>query len=198
MKGGLLLDVVVRKGTSILKLLSSKDKTLLIWRNAFLVLNFLLHVLNGVRGLDLKGDSFASEGLDEDLHSSAEAQDQMKSGLLLDVVVSQGTAILELLSSEDQTLLIRGDTLLVLDFLLHVFDGVRGFDLEGDGLSGESFDEDLHSSTKAQDEVKGGLLLNVVVGKGAAILQLLSSKDQTLLVRGNALLVLECEFPMLT
>jgi hypothetical protein len=30
-------------------------------------------------------------------------------GLLLDVVVSQGAAILQLLASEDQTLLVRGD-----------------------------------------------------------------------------------------
>jgi hypothetical protein len=35
------------------------------------------------------------------------------------------------------------------------------------------------------------LLLDVVVGKGATILELLSSEDQTLLVRGNALLVLD-------
>ncbi|EMD62299.1 hypothetical protein COCSADRAFT_94378, partial [Bipolaris sorokiniana ND90Pr] len=35
------------------------------------------------------------------------------------------------------------------------------------------------------------LLLDVVVGKGAAILELLSGEDQALLVRGNALLVLD-------
>lgn len=34
------------------------------------------------------------------------------------------------------------------------------------------------------------LLLDVVVGKGAAILKLLSGEDQALLVRGNALLIL--------
>ena len=38
----------------------------------------------------------------------------MKSGLLLDVVVGEGPAILQLLASEDQTLLVRGDSLLVL------------------------------------------------------------------------------------
>jgi len=38
--------------------------------------------------------------------------------------------------------------------------------------------------------VQSGLLLDVVVGEGATILQLLTSKDQTLLIRGNALLVL--------
>ena len=37
-EGALLLDVVVREGPAILKLLSSKDQSLLIWRDTFLVL----------------------------------------------------------------------------------------------------------------------------------------------------------------
>ena len=43
----------------------------------------------------------------------------------------------------------------------------------------------LLSSTQTQHQVKCGLLLDVVVSQGATILKLLSSKDQTLLVRGN-------------
>ena len=39
--------------------------------------------------------------------------------------------------------------------------------------------------------MKRRLLLDVVVAQGATILQLLTSKDQALLVRGNALLVLD-------
>jgi hypothetical protein len=35
------------------------------------------------------------------LHSSAETQNQVQCRLLLDVIVSQGATILELLSSED-------------------------------------------------------------------------------------------------
>ena len=57
----------------------------------------------------------------------------MKSGFLLDVVVGEGATILQLLSSEDKTLLVRGNSLLVLDLLFHGLDGVRRFDLEGDG-----------------------------------------------------------------
>jgi hypothetical protein len=37
--------------------------------------------------------------------------------------------------------------------------------------------------------VESRLLLDVVVGKGAAVLKLLSGEDETLLVRGNSLLV---------
>ena len=58
----------------------------------------------------------------------------MQGGLLLDVVVGEGAAILELLASEDQALLVRGNALLVLDFALDVVDGVRGLHFEGDGL----------------------------------------------------------------
>jgi hypothetical protein len=42
----------------------------------------------------------ASEGLDEDLHAFPEMQHQVKGGLLLDVVVSKGMTILELLASK--------------------------------------------------------------------------------------------------
>jgi len=44
----------------------------------------------------------------------------VKGGLLLDIVVGEGSAILELLAGEDQTLLIRGDSLLVLDLGLDI------------------------------------------------------------------------------
>jgi hypothetical protein len=44
-----------------------------------------------------------SEGHDEDLHAFPEMQHQVKGGLLLDVVVSKGTTILELLASKQLT-----------------------------------------------------------------------------------------------
>jgi hypothetical protein len=47
----------------------------------------------------------------------------------LDVVVGKGAAILELFAGEDQTLLVRGDSLFVLDLSLDILDGVRGLDL---------------------------------------------------------------------
>merc|ERR1712238_99554 len=43
--------------------------------------------------------------------SSAKTKYQMKSGLLLDVVVAQSATVLKLLSSKNQTLLIRGNSL---------------------------------------------------------------------------------------
>merc|ERR1739845_150587 len=43
----------------------------------------------------------------------------------------------------------------------------------------------LGSSPQSEDQVEGGLLLNVVVGQSPAVLQLLASEDQSLLVRRN-------------
>merc|ERR1712173_159345 len=99
-----LLDVVVREGSSILQLFSSKDQPLLVWRNPLLVLNLGLDILNGVRRLHLQGDSLASQGLDKDLHSSSQSQHKMEGGLLLDVVVRESSSILQLLASKDQPL----------------------------------------------------------------------------------------------
>ena len=75
--------------------------------------------------------------------ATAEAEHQVKGRLLLDVVVTKGPTILKLLAREDKALLVRRDALLVLDLLLHVLDGVRRLHIEGDGLAGEGFDEDL-------------------------------------------------------
>jgi hypothetical protein len=87
MESRLLLDVVVGQGATILELLAGKYQTLLVRRNSFLVctatvshgqgnsqppcrrtLDLALDIVNGVGGLDLKGDGLAREGLYKDLH----------------------------------------------------------------------------------------------------------------------------------
>merc|ERR1711997_427278 len=54
MEGALLLDVVVGESSSVLQLLAGEDQPLLIWGDAFLILNLGLDVLDGVRGLHLE------------------------------------------------------------------------------------------------------------------------------------------------
>merc|ERR1712056_31010 len=154
-QGALLLDVVVGKSSSVLELLSGKDKTLLVRWDALLVLDLSLDILDGVGALDLKGNGLARQGLDEDLHASAETQDQVQGALLLDVVVGESPSVLELVTGEDKPLLVRRDALLVLDLSLDVLDGVGGLDLKGDGLASQGLDEDLHASTETQDQVQG-------------------------------------------
>jgi len=74
----------------------------------------------------------------------------VKGGLLLDVVVLQCAAILELLAREDETLLVRWDALLVLDLRLHRLNGVGALNLQGDGLASERLHEDLHASAETK------------------------------------------------
>jgi hypothetical protein len=84
-------------------------------------------------------------------------------------------------------------TLFVLDLGLHVVNGVGRLHLQRDGLAGESLDEDLHATAQAQHQVQRRLLLNVVVGQRAAVLQLLAGEDEALLVRRDA-----CKFKMMS
>ena len=65
MKGRFLLDVVIREGAAILKLLAGENQALLVRRNALLVLNLGLDIVDGVRRLNLKGDGLAGKGLDD-------------------------------------------------------------------------------------------------------------------------------------
>ena len=125
MEGGFLLDVVVGESAAILELLSGEDESLLVGRDALLVLDLGLHVVNGIRALNVEGDGLSSEGLHEDLHATTEAEHQVEGGLLLDVVVGQGAAVFQLLSGEDQSLLVRWDSFLVLNLGLDIVDGVR-------------------------------------------------------------------------
>ena len=68
----------------------------------------------------------------------------MKSGLLLNVVVRQSTSIFQLLASKDQSLLVRRNSLLILDLGLYIFYCIRGLDLESDGLPRQGLHENLH------------------------------------------------------
>ncbi|KFO95746.1 hypothetical protein N300_10230, partial [Calypte anna] len=171
--------------------LASKDQPLLVGGNALLVLDLGLDIFDGVTGLNLQGDGLACQGLDKDLHATSQTQHQVQSRLLLDVVVRQGAPIFQLLASKDQPLLIWGNAFFILDLGFDIFDGVTGLNLQGDGLACQGLHKDLHATSQTQHQVQSRLLLDVVVRQGASIFQLLASKDQPLLVGGNALLVLD-------
>ena len=68
MQRRLLLDVVVGQRATVLQLLPGEDQSLLVGRDALLVLDLGLDVLDRVRRLDLQRDRLARQGLDEDLH----------------------------------------------------------------------------------------------------------------------------------
>merc|ERR1712124_220726 len=190
-EGRLLLDVVIRKSSAVLELLTSEDESLLVWWDALLVLDLGLNVFNGVSWLDIEGDGLAGESLNEDLHTTSESQHKMESGLLLDVVIGESSAIFKLLSSEDESLLIWWDSFLVLDLGFDILNSICWLDIKGDGLTSEGLDEDLHTSSESEHKMEGGLLLDVVVGEGSTVLELLSSEDESLLIRWDTFLVLD-------
>ena len=144
MESRFFLNVIVGERSTVFELLSSEDESLLVGRDALLVLDLGLDVIDGIGRFDLQSDSLTGEGLDEDLHTTAKSENEMESGLLLDVVIREGSSILELLTGEDKTLLIGWNTFLVLDLGFHVVNGVRWLNLECDGLTSKSLDENLH------------------------------------------------------
>ena len=81
-------------------------------------------------------------------HSTTQTQHEVQRRLLLNVVVAERAAVLELLASKDEALLVRGDALLVLDLGLDVVDGVARLHLKGDRLAREGLNEDLKGGEK--------------------------------------------------
>ena len=114
MKGRLFLNVVIREGSAILELLAGEDESLLIGRNTFFVLNLGFNVFDGIRGLNVKSNGLPSESLDENLHTTSESEHQVERRFLLDIVIRKSSSVLQLFASEDEPLLVRWDSLLVL------------------------------------------------------------------------------------
>ena len=69
----------------------------------------------------------------------------MKSGLFLDVVIRQRSAVLQLLTSEYQSLLFRWNAFFVLNLGFDSFNGIARFDVQRDRFSSEGFDKNLHA-----------------------------------------------------
>ena len=96
--------------------------------------------------------------------------------------MADSAVIIEMFSSVHETRLARGFEvsgmcLYVQDLGFDVRDGVGGLDIDSDGPATQGLGVHLHSSAKTEHQVKSALLLDVVVGESAAILELLSSED---------------------
>jgi hypothetical protein len=127
---------------------------LLLWAELSGTATLLLATVSGTRvqaSVALAADHLlavvlASQLLHRGLNdTTTKAEHEMEGRLLLDVVVGQSAAILKLLTSEDETLLIRRNTFLILNLLLHVLDSVVRLNIEGDSLTRKGLDENLHT-----------------------------------------------------
>lgn len=83
------------------------------------------------------------------LATTSQSQHQVQSRFLLNIVIGQRSAVFQLLSGKNQTLLIRGNALLVLDLRLNVFDGVGWLHVQRDCLTREGLNKDLKGETRS-------------------------------------------------
>jgi hypothetical protein len=73
------------KRAAAVELLAHEDEALLVRRDALLVLDLLLHVLDSVRRLHVQRDGLAHQRLDEDLPAAAKVGHEVERRLLLGV-----------------------------------------------------------------------------------------------------------------
>jgi len=94
----------------------------------------------------------ASERREESRTSlTSQTQHAMQGRLLLDIVVGERLAVLELLAGEDQALLVWRNALGALDRSLDFLDGVVLVDIESRGLTSEKLDKDLHHDERERE-----------------------------------------------
>jgi hypothetical protein len=89
--------------------------------------------------LDEEGDFLDVEG---------DTNEELQAGLLLDVVVSERPAVLQLFTSADEALELLWDALFVVHLLLYGLHCVAALHLEGNRAPREGLDEDLHFRTE--------------------------------------------------
>ena len=99
------------------------------------------------QGADVEREGGAVE-VDEEPHAATKSQHQEECVTALDVVVRQGTAVLQLLACKDQALVVGWNTCLGLDLGLHVVDRLRRVCLDRDGLAGQSPYKALHATVE--------------------------------------------------
>jgi len=80
--------------------------------------------------------------------------------------------------------LVGWDAFFILNFGFHILDRVTWFHFQSDSLSGQSFHKNLYTTSQAKHKMKGRFLLNIVVAQGAAIFELFSCEDESLLSGG--------------
>jgi hypothetical protein len=75
--------------------------------------------------------------------STPKTQHKVQGRFLLNIVVRECTTILQLLSGENQTLLIGWNPFLVLNFRLDIINCVRRFHIQRDGFTRQGLDKNL-------------------------------------------------------
>src|SRR5690606_28510129 len=77
-------------------------------------------------------------------NTTTKTKNQVKGTFLLNVIVRKSAFVFQLLTGKNQALLVRWNTFLVLDFGLDSGNGVSRLDVQGNSLTSECFNKDLH------------------------------------------------------
>ena len=88
------------------------------------------------------------------LLTATETKHKVQGRVLLDRVVLESVAILQLLAGEDQALLVWWDTFLVLDLSLDVLDSICWLNLKRNVLPCQSLNENLHQKGRTGDRFR--------------------------------------------
>ena len=81
--------------------------------------------------------------LHEEFHATSKPEDQMECAFSIDVIIGEGAPIIKLNTSKDESLLVRGNTFLVLNDSLELLNSVVSRDIASDCLPCQGLDINL-------------------------------------------------------
>ena len=94
----------------------------------------------------------------------------MQSGFLLNIVIRQGEVVFQFFFCVEQSLFIKGNTFLILDFGFNVFDGITLLGIQGKSFKksffGAGFNKDYHTTYQPQHQMQSLFIINVIVNQG--------------------------------
>ena len=166
MQGGFVPDTVIGERLPVHKLLSVKEEPLL-------VLNLCLQITNLVSKLHLEPNGLVAmewECLHGNLHAITRTEVKVHCRMVLNLVRPKLALIIK-------SAAIKDNPLLVLYLCLDITDCIRWVYLKGDGPAVEH----LHENLRAEVEVQGSVVLDlIVVSKCSIILELVAGQEQAL------------------
>lgn len=101
MKRRLLSNVIVAESSTVLKLISVENQSLLVWRNVLFVINFLLDNFNSIAARYINRHGLATRKPDKNLESPCNGNSRVS----LNAIITESFVVLKLLPIEDQSLL---------------------------------------------------------------------------------------------
>ena len=150
--------------------------------------------MDGISLKDINNYCRWSKGFDKDFQPASKPKDEVKSAFFLNIVVTNCSVILKPFSCKNESLLIGWNSFFCKDFLFYCSNVISVFNVQSNGFSCECSYEYLHSSPESEDKVDCAFLLDVVVSKSTLVFELLSCKNESLLIDWDSFFVCNQSF----